>query len=78
MTPEEQKDLEANKEKVAKIQDRTFAMAREVFRNNGDQSFMNMIGRGKQTIDQTVSDMVRQAWKEIDRVWADHLRKYPD
>ena len=70
----EQRDLDAAKARVAEHQAMFFSMARDVLRM--DEAALKTIGH--KTIEGAIKSYVESTLKDCDKVWAAHLRKWPD
>lgn len=73
-SPEEQRDLDAAKAKVAQEYELYFTMARDILRAS-DESLRHM---GQKTREGALKTYTESTLKSVDRIWAAHLKKYPD
>lgn len=74
ISEQEQRDLDAAKARVAEIKDSTFDLMREYARMSSDE----LKHSGHKTNEGAVFSSLKNALKDIDKVWAAHIRKYPD
>lgn len=75
MRPGEQEALDATKAKVAELRENAFSYMRELDRM--DATSLAHSGYRNGNAD-AVHRAFKSALKDIDKVWADFLRKYPD
>lgn len=84
-SPEEQVDIDATKQKVRQIYDSTMDMCKEYSRMDA----MSLLhcghrsdpGEGLKLEDlqnRAIAKTVRQALKDVEKLWKDHVKKWPD
>jgi hypothetical protein len=76
MTEQEQIDLDKAKAEVQKIQDNTFDYLRSLNRANKHE--LEISGYRNKTNAEAMQMAFNNAQKRIEKIWQDHVRKYPD